>query len=39
MLEEQKAHYDTAKEMISVIRVLVQPEDIVKQYLDAADNE
>lgn len=37
MLEEQKAHYDTAKEMISVIRVLVQPEDIVKQYLDAAD--
>ena len=37
MLEEQKEHYDTAKELISVIKVLMQPEDIVEQYLAAAD--
>lgn len=37
MIEEQKEHYDTAKELVSVIKVLIQPEDIVKQYLDAAD--
>ena len=36
MLEEQKEHYDTAIELVSVIKVLIQPEDIVKQYLDAA---
>lgn len=36
MSEEQKLHYDTAKELESVIRVLMQPEDIVQQYLDAA---
>lgn len=37
MLEAQKEHYDTAKELITIIKVLTQPEDIVKQYLDAAD--
>ena len=37
MSEEQKIHYDTAKELISVIGVLMQPEDIVKQYKDAAE--
>lgn len=36
MLEEQKIHYDAAKELVSVIKVLMQPEDIVKQYQDAA---
>ena len=36
MVEEQKIHYDAAKELVSVIKVLMQPEDIVKQYQDAA---
>lgn len=36
MLEEQKKHYDAAKELISIVKVLMQPEDIVKQYQDAA---